>query len=175
MYWPWNLAFSLSFCWSNDLKKFSGLSVQQEIKLPSPKWYFESGSSYKYVFSLSHCEMFWKNFLKILPLQSLALFCNHFEELQTVLFEVQLIINNTPLTYFYPNTIETWLTPYHLLFGGQLLYSSNIKSTVVRNVTILSSTTDKINPISYHILDRWRHEFTSDTTNIEIKYRLSKS
>ena len=35
----------------------------------------------------------------LLFLQSLGFFCNHFEELQTVLFEVELIINNAPLTY----------------------------------------------------------------------------
>ena len=46
-------------------------------------------------------------------------FCNLFEELQTVLFTVKLIINNTPLTYVYPNTLETCLTPNHLLFGSQ--------------------------------------------------------
>ena len=40
--------------------------------------------------------------------QSLV-FCNHFEELQTMLFEVELIINNTPLIYVYPNNIETQL------------------------------------------------------------------
>ena len=34
-------------------------------------------------------------------------FCNHLEELQTVLFQVKLIINNAPLTYAYQNTIET--------------------------------------------------------------------
>ena len=33
-------------------------------------------------------------------------FCNHFEELQTVLFGVELIINNKPLTYAYPKTID---------------------------------------------------------------------
>ena len=37
----------------------------------------------------------------------LLFFCNHFEELKTVLFEVERIINNAPLTYAYPNTIET--------------------------------------------------------------------
>ena len=52
-------------------------------------------------------------------------FCNPFEELETVLFEVELIINNAPLTYFYRNTIETRLTSNQLLFGRQLLYSSN--------------------------------------------------
>ena len=52
---------------------------------------------------------------------SFIFFCNHFEELQTVLIEVELIINNAPLTYVYPNTIETCLTPDHLLFCRQLL------------------------------------------------------
>ena len=53
-------------------------------------------------------------------------FCNHFEELQTVLFEVEMTINNAPLTYIYPNTIETCLTPNHLLLGRKLLYFSDI-------------------------------------------------
>ena len=57
-------------------------------------------------------------------LQSLAFF-NHFEEIETVLFEGELIISNALLTYVYPNTLETCLTPNHLLFGRQLLYSPN--------------------------------------------------
>ena len=55
-------------------------------------------------------------------LQSLALF-NPFEEMQTVLFQAELIIDNAPLTYVYPNTFETCLAPNYLLFGRQLLYS----------------------------------------------------
>ena len=47
----------------------------------------------------------------------LFLFYNNFEELQTVLYEVELIINNAPLTYVYPNTIGTCLTPNYLIFG----------------------------------------------------------
>ena len=38
-------------------------------------------------------------------------FGSHFEELQTLLFEVELFINYASLTYVYPNTIETCLTP----------------------------------------------------------------
>ena len=86
-------------------------------------------------------------------------FCDRFEELQTVFIEVKLIINNAPLTYVYPNTIKTYLTPNHLLFGRQLLCYSNTTSTVVRNLTVLSSTTDKINRISNHFWHRWRHEY----------------
>ena len=67
-----------------------------------------------------------------------------------MLFEVELIMNNVPLTYVYPGTIETCLTPNHLLFDIQLLHFSNTKSTAVRNLTVLSlsSITDKINGIS---------------------------
>ena len=85
-------------------------------------------------------------------------FCDHFDELHTVFIEVELIINNAALTYVYPNTIKTYLTPNHLLFGRQLCYS-NTTAAVVRNVTVLSSTTDKINRISNHIWHRWRHEY----------------
>ena len=53
-------------------------------------------------------------------LRSLVFF-NHFEELQTMLFEFELIINNARLIYVYPNTIETCLTPSFLLFGRQLV------------------------------------------------------
>ena len=83
----------------------------------------------------------------------------HFEELQTVSFEVELIINNKPLTYVYPNTIKTCFTPNHLLFSRQSLYSFNATSTVVKNLTVLSSTTAKINRICNHFLDRWRHGY----------------
>ena len=97
------------------------------------------------------------------------IFCNHFEELRTVLFEVELIINNAQLTDVQPNTIKTCLTPIHFLFGGQLLCFSNTKSNVVRRLTIPSSTTNKINRISNHCLDRWRHEFMRKKMNIRVK------
>ena len=86
-------------------------------------------------------------------------FCNHFEELQTVSFEVELIIDNALLAYVYPNIIKTCLTPNHLLFCRQLLYYSNATSNVGRNLTSPASTTDTIYNISNHFCDRWRHEF----------------
>ena len=91
-------------------------------------------------------------------LQSLV-FCNDFAELEIESFELKLIINNAPLKYVYPNTKETCLSPNHLLFGRQLLYSCNTTSTVAPNLIILSSTTDEINYISNHLWDRSRHEY----------------
>ena len=95
-------------------------------------------------------------------------FYNHFEGLKTVLIEVKLIINNAPLTHIYPNTIKTCLTLNHLLFGRQC---SNTTLTIVRNLTIVSSTTDKIKRISNHFWHRWRHEYV---VNLRETQRTSK-
>ena len=86
-------------------------------------------------------------------------FCNHFAELEIVLYKVELSINNAPLKIVYPNTKETCLSPNHLLFGRQLLYPSNTTLTVAKNLTVLSNSIDKINHISNHFCDRWRHEY----------------
>ena len=95
-------------------------------------------------------------------LQSLVVvFFDHSEDLKTVLIEVKLITNNAPLTCVNANTIKACLTLNHLLFGKQLLYYSNTTSTVVRNLTVLSSSTNKINRISYHFWHRWRHEYAA--------------
>ena len=65
-------------------------------------------------------------------LQSCFFFCFFFvfritlKELQSMLIETKLIINTAPLTYDYPNTIKTYLTPNHLLFGGHLLCYSKL-------------------------------------------------
>ena len=99
------------------------------------------------------------------------IFCDHFEELQTVLTDVKLIINSAPLTYVYPNTIKTYLTPNHLLFGRQLLFCSNTISTVVRTLIVPSSTTDRIDRISNHFWHRWGHEYV---VNLRETQRASK-
>ena len=100
--------------------------------------------------------------------------CNHFEELQTVIIEVKLIINNQPLTYVYPNTIKTYLTLNYLLFGRLLLCYSNITLTVVWNLTVLSRTTDKINSISNLFWHRWKHEYVLNVVKLCETQRTSK-
>ena len=107
------------------------------------------------------------------------LFCNHllfsdyFEELQPVLVKVKLIINNAPLTYIYPNTMEIYLTPSHLLFGRQLLYDCSTKLTLVRNVTVLPITADKTNRISNHFWHRWRHGYVVNLREIQRASKLN--
>ena len=40
-----------------------------------------------------------------------------YEELQAILYEIEIILNNRPLTFTYENPNDPVLTPYHLLFG----------------------------------------------------------
>ena len=77
------------------------------------------------------------------------------------------------LIYVYQNTIETCFIPNHLLFGRQLLYSSNVSSAAVRNLTVLSSTTDKVNRISNNFLDRWRHGYIVNFCEIQRTSKLN--
>ena len=94
-------------------------------------------------------------------------FCDHFEELRTVLKLNWSIMMDVPLTYVYPNTIKTYLTLNHLLFGRQLLCYSNI--------TVLPSTTDKINCISNHFWHRWRHEYVVNLCETQRASKLKKN
>ena len=66
---------------------------------------------------------------------------------------------------FYTNSFVIWQTIIILS------YSSKTTLTVVRNLTVLLSITDKINHISNHFLDRWRH---GNAVNLRETQRTSK-
>ena len=87
--------------------------------------------------------------------------------------EVKLIINNAPVIYVYPNTIKTYSTPNPLLLNRQLLRYSNTESAVIRNLTVLPSTTDEINHISNHFWHRWRHEYVVNLPEIQKTSKLN--
>ena len=76
------------------------------------------------------------------------------------------------MRYVYPNTIKTYLTPNHLIFSTVIMLSRQLWcSAVIRNLLIISSTTDKINRINNHFWNRWRHEYV---VNLHETQRASK-
>ena len=52
-----------------------------------------------------------------------------YEELSTLLFEIERIVNYRHITYLYPNHLESYVTTNLLLFGCQLEYSSSNHET----------------------------------------------
>ena len=45
-----------------------------------------------------------------------------YEELNTVLIEIEAVLNSRPLTYIYEDDVEVPLTPSHLFCGQRLLH-----------------------------------------------------
>ena len=44
-----------------------------------------------------------------------------FDELTTILVEVEAVLNSRPLTYLHSDDVEEPLTPWHLVIGQRLL------------------------------------------------------
>ena len=84
-----------------------------------------------------------------------------YEELLTVLTEVECILNSRPLTYLYPDDLEEPLTPSHLISERRLLSlpdttrseadNSSTRETVTRRARYLQRLMD-------HLWNRWRRE-----------------
>ena len=83
----------------------------------------------------------------------------NYEEMQTVLFEIELLLNNRPLTYVYSTDLESCLTPNHLLFGRRLELSSSQKSPISIESFDLTKHTSNVNKIIDHFWNRWRREY----------------
>ena len=82
-----------------------------------------------------------------------------FEELQTVLLEIECILNNRPLTYYYSTELEPCLTPNHLLFGRTVnLFNSDHSEIIHNNVDIVVESRKIINIIN-HFWTRWHKEY----------------
>ena len=96
------------------------------------------GGNFPYLFFAINCCCCW------------VFFCNHLEELQTVLYEVEWITNNAPFNISLHKQYQNMFNTQSYFSGRLLLNSLNTTSTLVTNITILSSTTDKINRISNH-------------------------
>jgi len=77
-----------------------------------------------------------------------------YEELLTVLTEIECILNSRPLTYLYPDDLEEPLTPSHLISGRRLLSlpdtarsgadNSSTRETVTREARYLQRLMDHL-------------------------------
>ena len=75
------------------------------------------------------------------------------------MFEVEAILNNRPLTYYYEDDAEECLTPNHLLFGRQLKLFNPDPFEISYTPADLNVHSRKINNILNHFWARWRKEY----------------
>ena len=81
------------------------------------------------------------------------------EELQTVLFEIECILNNRPIKYYYSTDIEPCLTPNHLLFGRTLTLSNTDMNDINYNTINPILESQKLKNIVNHFWNRWQKEY----------------
>ena len=82
-----------------------------------------------------------------------------YEELQTVLFENECILNNRPITYYYSTNIEPCYTPNHLLYGRTLTLSNTDKNDINYSTINPILESQKLNNIVNHFWNRWQNEY----------------
>ena len=101
-----------------------------------------------------------RNFCKSLKNSQL-----NFEELTTVLVEVEAVINSRPLTYMSPDDIQKVLTLAHLILGKQLLTLPDGKVCLNEEddtPEILSKRAKYLRKLQAHFWRKWQSEHLSE-------------
>ena len=88
-----------------------------------------------------------------------------YEELETLLLEVEMVINSRPLTYLNNETMES-LTPSHLVIGRRLLSrrdeEGNVDDDYDRNNDELNKRFEYFNTLLKHYWSRFNSEYLSE-------------
>ena len=94
-----------------------------------------------------------------------------FNEIQTVLLEIEAILNSRPLCTLFDDDMEEPLTPNHLLFGRRLNQRNVEHFNVEVNVNIGSKRALYVESVVQHFWDRWRKEYVTSLRNWKQKYK----
>ena len=98
-----------------------------------------------------------------------------YEELQTVLLEIELVLNSRPLCSLFDDDQVEVITPNHLLFGRKLDTINENETTEFNSINrdSLTKRSRYLNIVINHFWQRWRSEYL--TTLREQYYRVKKS
>ena len=96
-----------------------------------------------------------------------------FVELQTVIFEIELILNNRPIDAEFEDDYQDVLTPNHMVFGRRLESVNEVLDSEVIHGTINLRRRKRVVEIMLdHFWNRWRREYL--TSLRETQRRTSK-
>ena len=99
----------------------------------------------------------------------------NYEELLTVIAEVEGVVNSRPLCYIYDENIDEVLTPSHLLYGRRLLSSFNENNP--ENLEYTGQLTKRmiyLNTVLKYFWNKWSHEYLSELREHHKFNKLSK-
>ena len=88
-----------------------------------------------------------------------------YEELCTVLAEVECILNSQPLTYMYPDELEEPLTPSHLISGRRMLSLPDTNTRGMVNPTSTQETVSRRARYLQTLMNHFWNQFWSSVLN----------
>ena len=128
---------------SDETQSFAtNLGINWDLNLPFAPWH---GGFFEHLFRST----------KALLTKDLQNYRLSYDEIQIVLFEFEMMLNNRPLTYIYPNGIENTLTPNHLLFGRTLTSTSGQNTPIQFRAQSITAQDKKSNRIIFWINHFW--------------------
>ena len=86
-----------------------------------------------------------------------------YEELLTIICEIESVVNSRPLCYDYDDSIREVITPSHLLLGRRVL--TKLDSDFNKNnmdCNALSRRVHYLQTLIFHYWNRWRREYLSE-------------
>ena len=85
----------------------------------------------------------------------------NYEELQTIIVEIEGIVNSRPLTYIYDDSVEEILTPSHLLLGRRLLskFEEDFDDGNEVDNTVLTKRMKHLKSLSESFWSRFKEEY----------------
>ena len=101
-----------------------------------------------------------------------------FIELQTLVLEIELVLNNRPIGVDYDDDQEDVLTPNHLIFGKKLLPQNDIqqdRNDCSANNNDMNKRKRMLSTILDHFWERWRKEYLTSLRETQPKDRNNKS
>jgi hypothetical protein len=149
---------------SAEVKKFMTLQgIQQYFILPASPWW--GGFYERLVRSVKGClkKTLGKAFIT-------------FEELQTILCEIEVAINNRPLAYVSEDDLDEALTPFHLMHGRSMFTGKKVLTTDVVSVMSLEHCKKRLFHLRKLLKDLWsrfRSNYLNELRQMNI-YRKEK-
>ena len=134
---------------SSEVKKFMLLQgIGQRFILPASPWW--GGFYERLVRTVKAClkKTLGKAFVT-------------FEELQTILCEIEVAVNNRPLAYVSEDDLDEALTPFHLMYGRSISTRKQFNSVDCVSISSLESCKQRLFHLRKVLKDFWKRFRTS--------------
>ena len=135
---------------SDNAKCITGRELEDDL--------FTLSTSWRYI-----CEIcpwwggFWKQMVQVVKRSLRKLLSKSkltYEELLTVICEIESVVNSRPLCYVYDDSIEEVITPSHLLLGRRIL--TKLDSDFNKNKMHCDALSKRVHYLQTLIVHYWK-------------------